>query len=79
MVKAINFMLPYIIDKSKWPLPPDIMYWAQWPVAHPSMLFAYKRLGNKEEHYKAWREHEHFPTNAEVVRNMPVRHPAIWM
>ncbi|HVY92742.1 MAG TPA: alginate lyase family protein, partial [Bryobacteraceae bacterium] len=32
MAKAMEYMYPYILDKKKWPLPPDVMYDKEWPV-----------------------------------------------
>ena len=39
ILNGLEFMKPYVGDKSKWALPPDVMYWDNWPVAHPSFLF----------------------------------------
>jgi len=40
MRKAMAFMFPYIADKSRWPHKPDVQYHENWPVRHPSLLFA---------------------------------------
>jgi len=40
MKQAIDFMYPFIADKSKWAPKPDVMYWDKWPVRSPSLLFA---------------------------------------
>ena len=32
MARAVAYMYPYIADKSKWPKPPDVMYFKDWPV-----------------------------------------------
>lgn len=78
MHKAVEFMLPYVQDKTKWPYGEDVMYWDEWPVAQPAFLFAWLRFG-EESYYRAWKNYEHFPTNAEVLRNLPVRNPLIWL
>src|SRR5947208_3872666 len=39
MRKGVEYMAPYIADKSKWPLKPDVMYHEQWPVRSPGLLF----------------------------------------
>jgi len=70
-------MAPYVKDKSAWPLPPDVMYWEQWPVAQPAFLFGAIRF-NKKEWFSIWEKHRHFLQNSEVIRNMPVRNPVIW-
>jgi len=40
MRKAMEFMFPFIADKSKWLHPPDVMYFEFWPVRQSSLLFA---------------------------------------
>src|SRR5207249_5716322 len=39
MRQALAFMYPFIKDKRTWPKPPDVMYYDQWPVRHPALLF----------------------------------------
>lgn len=78
MKKGIEFMYPFIVDKSKWPYGVDVMHWEEWPVAQPALVFAWKQYGN-EEYFNTWLSLEHFPTNAEVIRNLPVRNPVIWL
>ncbi len=43
--RAVAFLYPYIKDKSAWPFAHDVMYFDQWPVRHPSLLFAGLALG----------------------------------
>lgn len=80
--KAVNWILPYVEDKSTWPYPKDVMYWEEWPVAQPFLLFA-ALYTNEGAHQKrllqAWKKLEHQPTTVEVIRNLPVRHPLIWL
>jgi len=38
--RAMDYMVPFIKDKKAWPKPPDVMYDAEWPMRHPSLLFA---------------------------------------
>lgn len=75
---AIEYMSPYIADKNSWPMQADVMFWEEWPVAHPALLFAWKQWG--DDRYRAlWDKYEHFPDNEEVVRNLPIRNPLIWI
>ncbi|WP_017256975.1 alginate lyase family protein, partial [Pedobacter arcticus] len=37
--KGIEFLYPFIADKSRWTLRPDVMYWKEWPVAQPFLIF----------------------------------------
>ena len=76
--KAVDYMLPYVQDKGGWPFAKDVMYWDEWPVAQPAYLFAWLRYGD-DEYLQAWEKFEHFPTNAEVLRNLPVRNPLLWL
>src|SRR5690606_7490148 len=37
--KGVAFLYPYIENKDKWPFPKDVMYWDNWPVAQPFLVF----------------------------------------
>lgn len=76
--KGIEFLYPFVADKSKWTWPHDVMYWDNWPVAHPFLIFGAYEFGNKEW-FETWKSLDHFPVVEEVIRNMPVRNPIIWM
>jgi hypothetical protein len=78
MAKAVAFLYPYMLDKKKWPKPPDAMYYDQWPVRQPSLLFAGLALG-KPEYLELWRKLDGDPTVEEVLRNWPVRQPVLWV
>jgi hypothetical protein len=76
--KGIGYLYPFIEDKTKWPLKPDVMYWNEWPVAQPFLLFganAYKQT----DWFTTWKKLEHSPKVEEVIRNLPVRNPLIWI
>lgn len=75
---GIDFMYPYIKDKSTWTYPRDVMYWDNWPVAQPALLFAAKAY-NEEAYFDLWKSLDHSPTVEEVERNLPVRNPVIWI
>jgi hypothetical protein len=76
--KGIEFLYPFVKDKSEWPHEPDVMHWNDWPVAHPFLLFGAGPLG-QEQWYDLWKTLDHNPKIEEVVRNMPVRNPVIWL
>jgi hypothetical protein len=78
MKMGIQFMYPFIADKTKWTYPKDVMYWDEWPIAHPALIFGFKNYAQKDW-FKTWKKLEHFPQTEEVVRNLPVRHPLIWV
>lgn len=73
-----EFMFPYVQDKSKWPYPHDVMYWDEWPVRQPFLLFAGMAY-DKPEYIELWKTLDGYPTNNEVIRNLPIRNPVIWL
>ncbi|HUA63181.1 MAG TPA: alginate lyase family protein, partial [Verrucomicrobiae bacterium] len=71
MARAMAYMYPFILDKKKWPLPPDVMYDKEWPVRQPSLLFAGLAL-DRPEYLALWGRLNPDPTVEEVLRNFPV-------
>jgi len=76
--KGVEFLYPFIADKTKWPYAKDVMHWESWPVAQPAILFSAIAYQHKEW-LNTWAKAEHNPKNEEVTRNLPVRHPLIWI
>jgi hypothetical protein len=76
--KGIDFLYPYVKDKKSWSFPPDVMYWKEWPVAAPFLLFGYQDY-TEASWYETWEKLPHFPENEEVIRNLPIRNPLIWL
>lgn len=76
--KGIEYMFPYIDDKSSWPFKHDVMYWDDWPVAQPALIFGAQAY-HQNQWFKTWERLDHHPVVEEVIRNLPVRHPLIWM
>jgi hypothetical protein len=76
--KGAEFLYPFVADKSKWPYPPDVMYFEEWPVRHPFLLFAGEAY-HKPEYIGLWKFLEGYPTIAEVLRNLPIRNPLLWL
>jgi len=72
------FIYPYVKDKSAWEYEPDVMYWDNWPVRHCFLLFAGKAY-NKQEYIDLWKTLEAYPETGEVLRNMPIRNPLLWI
>lgn len=75
--KGIEFMYPYVADKSKWPFKEDVMYWQDWPVAHPLLVFGAANF-QQNNWLQTWKTLEHYPITEEVIRNLPIRNPIIW-
>ncbi len=75
--KALEFMAPYIRDKSSWPHPPDVMYAKEWPMRHCALLFgglAYDR----SDLVDLWKTLPADSAVDEVIRNFFIRQPVLW-
>ena len=78
MEKGIAFLYPYIADKQEWPYRHDTMHWKDWPVAQPFLVFGANAFG-RSDWLQTWERLDHQPADPEVIRNLPVRHPLIWL
>jgi len=78
MKNGVSFIYPFIEDKNKWPYPKDVMYWEEWPVAQPFLLFGAMAFKN-QSWLTTWGNLNRFPENEEVIRNLPIRNPLIWL
>jgi len=77
MAKAVAWMYPFLADKKKWAKPPDVMYYDEWPVRQPCLVFAGVAL-DRPEYLDLWKRLNPDPTVEEVLRNFPVRQPVLW-
>lgn len=75
---GLQFIAPFIANKSLWPYQKDVMYWDEWPVRQSSLLFGGMALHNKS-YLDLWKSLKTDFTNPEVIRNMPVRYPLLWI
>lgn len=76
--QGMEFIYPFVADKSKWTYPQDIYIWNEWPQRQSSLLFAGVAYNNP--HYiDTYLKLPVKPTHPEVLRNLPVRHPVIWL
>lgn len=76
--KGIAYLHPFVQDKSSWPLKPDVMYWNDWPVAQPFLVFGAVAFAQRDW-LDTWKKLEHNPQVEEVIRNLPIRNPIIWL
>ena len=74
--KGVDFLRPFVADKSIWKYPVDVMYDEQWPIAQTFLFMA--GLHGDEKSMELWKKLEHFPQNQEVIRNFPIRNPILW-
>jgi hypothetical protein len=75
--KGIAYLYPFIADKKSWTLKPDVMYWENWPVAQPFLLFGASAY-QENNWFLTWKKLDHKPMVEEVIRNLPIRNPIIW-
>jgi hypothetical protein len=78
LVKGVAFLAPYLADKATWPKPPDAMYWNNWPVRQPSLVFGALAAG-RGDWLEVWKKLDPDPVIEEVRRNYPVRQPVLWV
>jgi hypothetical protein len=76
--RLMQFMYPYIKDKSKWPFAHDVEHFDDFPVRNPALLFS--GLAYDQQSYIAlWKKLNPDPVVPEVIRNFPIRQPLLWM
>lgn len=78
MRKALEYMAPFIRDKKRWPLKPDVMYDAEWPMRQSSLLFAGLAL-QRPDYIELWKRLPADSDVEEVVRNFFIRQPVLWV
>jgi hypothetical protein len=78
MRKAVRFLYPFIVDKSKWPYPKDVMHFEAFPGRQPFLLFAGIALG-EPRYVEAWEKLPPDSMNEEVQRSIPIRQPVLWV
>lgn len=74
----MEFIYPFIADKTAWPFEKDIYIWEEWPVRQSSLLFAGIAY-NRTDFIESYLSKTAVPEHPEVIRNLPVRHPVIWL
>jgi hypothetical protein len=77
MVRGVEFLAPFLADKAKWPLSPDVLHWKDWPVRQPALLFGAVAEG-REDWLNLWKSLPADPADEEVRRNFPIRFPTLW-
>ncbi len=78
LVKGVEFLAPYLADKTTWPKAPDVMYWNEWPVRQPALIFGALATGRKDW-LETWKHLEPDPQVEEIRRNLPIRNPVLWV
>ena len=75
---GITFLYPYIKNKTTWPYKKDVMYWEDWPTKQPFLLFGGLQLKNTD-YINLYKDLPIIPNKEEILRNMPVRNPLLWI
>jgi hypothetical protein len=78
MCKGAAWIAPYIASKSKWRYKPDVMFYDQWPVRSAVLLFGGLAC-HQPQWLSVWEKLPANPTNDEVLRNLPIRQPVLWV
>jgi len=76
--KAIAYVYPFLADKSKWTLKPDVQAWEGWPARQPHLLFAGLIFGERA-YLDLWKKLPADSTNPEVQRNISITQPVLWV
>jgi len=76
--KAVAYLYPFLADKAKWPLQPDVQAWDGWPARQPALLFGGLALG-EPEYLDLWRKLPPDPVDEEVQRNLAITQPVLWV
>jgi len=78
LLKAAEFIYPYIKDKSQWKWAHDVEHYDALPVRSPGLLFA-GIAGHQEKYIELWKKLSPDPTDKEIIRNFPIRQPLLWV
>ena len=76
--KAVEYMYPFLADKSTWPLKPDVNAWEGWPARQPCLLFAGVAF-EQQKYLDLWKRLPADPANEEVRRNIAITQPILWV
>ncbi len=78
MRRAMEYLHPFLADKTRWPLPPDAQAWDGWPARQPSLLFAGLAFG-ETKYLDLWKNLPADPADPEVQRNIAITQPVLWL
>jgi hypothetical protein len=76
--RGAAFLYPYLKDKGAWPYRKDVEHFDALPVRSPGLLFA-GRACRRRQYVELWKAMDPDPTDAEIIRNYPVRQPLLWV
>jgi len=76
--KAVAYLYPFLADKSKWPLKPDVQAWDGWPTRQSSLLLTGLAL-HEQSYIDLWKRLQPDPADPEIQRNIAITQPLIWL
>jgi len=76
--KAFVNMIPFIADKSKWTLPPDVTHFDEIPIRSIGLLLAGLAYDSSEL-LDTWKSLDPTKRSEEVKRNFPLWYPHNWI
>jgi hypothetical protein len=76
--KGLDFIMPYIQDKSKWPYNKDVTNWDKQPQARQFMLFE-SLAGNDPKWFELWKSLNEKSNNKKNSDSMSFRTPLLWI
>jgi hypothetical protein len=78
MRTSVAFIFPFIKDKKRWALAPDVQYDEHWPMRQAALLFAGLAY-DKPEYIEVWKTLPADSDVDEVIRNFFIRQPVLWI
>ena len=78
MCKAVEFIYPYMKDKSAWKWAKDVEHFDALPVRSPGLLFAGVAC-HERKYIDLWKTLNPDPADKEIIRNYPLRQPLLWV
>jgi hypothetical protein len=76
--QAVAYLYPFLADKTKWPLKPDVMAWDGWPARQSSLLMAGLAF-DEPKYWDLWQKLSPDPADEEVQRNIAITQPVLWL
>jgi hypothetical protein len=78
LVRGVEYLEPYLAGKNQWPHRHDVMYWDDWPVRQPFLLFG-ALASDRKDWLELWQRLDADPKVEEIRRNFPIRQPVLWV
>ncbi|HMH15608.1 MAG TPA: alginate lyase family protein [Edaphobacter sp.] len=76
--KLMQFMFPFLKDRSAWPFAHDVEHFEDFPVRNPALLFSGLAY-DQPDYITLWKRLNPDPVVPEVIRNFPIRQPLLWL